>query len=251
MSSINSLLVIWQNKTNLLYYHVGTLSFDGNYYTFTYTHHENSHRTVQEALQNGYHLHPSFPILEKEYKSENLFPTFDRRIPSLEREDFKEIITDLGLPAHPDRMDILKATRGILSGDTYSFEQPLRMKNNVLQTHFYINGMRHRNLPGSWSSLIHVNEKLLLLPEPTNPKDSRAVRIETNSGLHLGYVPGFYAEAINSLIANKANITLTIREIRPDSSPQWWVSIEFSCDLSTLDTQIIKKANLGSIIEAA
>lgn len=248
---IKSLLLVWQNKDTLLYYHIGTLTFDGINYIFTYTHHKDSQRAVREAMRNGYYLHPSFPVIDKIYKSENLFPAFDRRIPSVEREDFNLILNDLGLDVNSDRMDILRITRGMLSGDTYLFEQPLRLNNKILQSEFFINGMRHRNLPVNWSIQIQKDDYLQLIPEPTNAYDKRAVRIETSFGLHLGYVPGFYTEAINSLIEYNAKLILTIKEIRPNSSPQWWVHTEFSCDISNIGNQFFNKVNLSGIIGAA
>jgi hypothetical protein len=250
MKNVKSLLVIWQNKETSLYYHIGTLTFDGITYFFTYTHHNDSPRTVMEAIRNGYFLHPSFPVIDKTYKSENLFPAFDRRIPSAEREDYNLILNDLGLDLNSDRMDILRVTRGMLSGDTYSFEQPLRLKNNKLQTDFYINGMRYQNLPENWNMNIHKDDCLQLIPEPSNPYDKRAVRIETLSGIHLGYVPGFYAEAIKSLIEYNTRPILTIKEIRPKSSPQWWVHTEFSCDIKNPGS-FFHEVSLSGVIEAA
>lgn len=251
MNDVKSLLVIWQNKETNLYYHIGTLNFDGVQYLFTYTHHNDSHRTVREAMRNGYFLHPSFPKIDQTYKSQTLFPAFDRRIPSPQREDFKKILEDLGLTIQSDKMDILRVTRGKLSGDTYSFEQPLRLHDKIIRLDFHIKGMRHRNLPENWDSLVKKGDHLRLSLEPTNPFDPKAVRIETASGIHLGYVPGFYTEAINSLLNYNTKPTLIIKDIRPESSPQWWVQTEFTCDISMHDNQFIQKVNLSGIIQAA
>lgn len=250
MDEIKSLLVLWQSKTSLLYYHVGTLFFNGEVYTFQYTHHQDAHRNVGEAKRNGYRLHPAFPELEIEYTSTNLFSAFDRRIPSSNRVDFKEIIKNLGLSEQADRMDILRETRGMLAGDNYSFEQPIRLyEDRHLKTGFYINGMRHRDLPSTWPLLIQKDKNLRFIIEEKNHKDPHAIRIENESGLHLGYVPGVYAEAIKSLIQQNILLNISISDIRPQSAPQWWVSLSIKADLQDDQLDFVNKTQLNGLIQ--
>ncbi|WP_099159584.1 hypothetical protein [Virgibacillus ndiopensis] len=151
-----------ENIKDGLYYHIGTLNYDGHFYTFEYTFRSESPRTVKEAIHKGYHLHPVFPVLEKTYKSEKLFPAFDRRIPGKSRVGYEKILEEFNLPAYADRMDMLRMTRGMLSQDQYSFEEPLRLNGNQLWSNFYVNGMRHRTeLPKNCSELIHEGEPLI------------------------------------------------------------------------------------------
>jgi len=250
METIKSLLVLWKNKVNIQYYHVGTLSFNGKEYTFHYTHHQDAHRKVGDAMRNGYRLHPAFPELEKVYKSTDLFSAFDRRIPSSDRVDFTEILKNLGLPEQADRMDILRETRGMLAGDMYSFEQPIRLYDNRhLMTSFYINGMRHRELPSTWPLLLQKDNTLNFVVEEENPQDPYAVRIETNSGLHLGYVPGVYAEAIKSLIQQNIHLKFSIKDVRPESAPQWWVCLTIEADLKVHQLDFVNKHQLNGLIQ--
>src|SRR5690625_1287601 len=127
MYPTKSLLVVWKNKATQIYYQVGTLNYDGEKYTFQYTYHRDTHRKLKEAMRNGYKLHPAFPDLNKIYISSALFASFDRRIPSIDRVDYNYVLNHLNLPLDADRMDILRETRGMLSGDAYSFEEPLRL----------------------------------------------------------------------------------------------------------------------------
>lgn len=234
MKATKSLLVLWQDKESTLYFHVGTLSYDGKKYMFEYTHHSNSLRNVHNALENGYRPHPAFPELEKKYESDNLFPAFNRRIPSSDRVDYIEILNNLQLPMDADRMDILRKTRGMLSGDHYSFEEPLRLNNkNNLQSHFYISGMRHQKLPANWSSKVYPNSKLTVVPEHDNKHDPYAVKIKTEDGQMLGYIPGVYAQAVKALIARGIDVKLTVSETQPTYAPQWWVRVHLCASLST------------------
>ncbi|MBU5343676.1 HIRAN domain-containing protein [Caldifermentibacillus hisashii] len=230
---IKSLLVTWKDTKSNLYYHVGTLNYDGEKYLFVYTIQSNSHRKVKEALQNGYRPHPAFPDLHKEYISNKLFSAFDRRIPSHDRVDYDEVLKSLGLPKDADRMDILRETRGMISGDHYSFEEPLRLfHDNHFETNFYINGMRHQSLGEDWSTMVKPGDTLNAVPEKNNVADPYAVRIETVSGKCLGYIPGIYAQAVSALINNKMQLQLTVINTQPEKAPQWWVRVSLKGHLN-------------------
>jgi len=254
MNSIKSLLVLWKNKLYNQYFHIGTLYFNGEQYKFHYTFNSDSPRKVKDAIQNGYRLHPIFPELEEEYTSNSMFATFDRRIPSSDRVDYSNILSDLGLASDADQMDILRETRGMLSGDAYSFEAPLRLYDDQhLETEFYVNGMRHRKLPNDWFTRIHIGDELVTALEPDNEQDPNAVRLENMDGLHLGYVPAVYAAAVKSLIETEIDVRLKVADIRPESAPQWWIRLDFYCDLKKIDEKLILDNQIigGLILETA
>lgn len=236
MSHVYTLLVVWQNTKSRLYYHVGTLSYHNEYYEFTYTNYGSGHRKFEEALENGYMLHPAFPDPNKIYKSKTLFPAFDRRLPSPDRSDFKAIMSDLGLNENSTKMEMLQQTRGRLASDNYSFEQPLRRENDgYLYSSFFVHGMRHRKLPNEWPTWLATNEQLKLKQEPTNPMDSHAVSIYTQGGKHLGYVPGFYSQAIFSLLSFNAEPEVRVIYINEKSTPNWWLKVSFKCKIPSLE----------------
>lgn len=231
MSNVQTLLVVWQDEKSRSYYHIGTLSYYNDIYEFFYTS-KDSDKQLGGALKNGYMIHPVFPNINKVYRSEKLFPSFSRRIPSSAREDFDEILVDLGLSKNASRMDILRATRGRLGSDTYSFEQPLRIEeNNKLQSRFFIHGMRHRRLPSDWFSLIKEDSILKLVREPENEVDPYAVAIYTKCGKHLGYIPAFYSKAVFSLIGNGLTPIIKVVNVNEKSHTHWWVQVEFECEV--------------------
>lgn len=225
--------MIWQDKKTRLYFHIGTLDYDGHMYSFEYTHHSMASRKVRDAFKYGYKLHPAFTELEKKYQSDVLFPAFDRRVPSSDRVDYLEILDDLGLTIEADRMDILRTTRGMISNDPYFFEEPLRVNDvNELISHFYISGMRHRNLPKEWSSVVKLGEHLIAAQEKDNKYDPYAVRLSTANGLWLGYMPGIYAQAVSALLDRGVDVVLTVNGKRPSYAPQWWVRIKLEASLN-------------------
>ncbi len=233
--TFKSLLLIWRDKVSKLYFHVGTLTFDGTKYIFEYTHHCKANRKVHDALNFGYRPHPAFIDLKKKYVSNELFPAFNRRIPSEDRVDYENILGDLNLSQDADRMDILGKTRGVISSDPYFFEEPLQFdeNNNKLTTHFYISGMRYRDLPKDWRLQVNTNEKLVVEQDLTNEHDPFAIKIKTNNALWLGYIPGIYAQAISSLMKRHIEIHVTVTEKRPDYAPQWWVRVALEVMVKT------------------
>lgn len=129
-------------------------------------------------------------------------------------------------------MDILRATRGRLAGDGYSFEQPLKIDDNHnLHSSFFIHGMRRRDLPNEWPSWIREQSVLNLVQEPNNEYDSYAVAIYTNGGKHLGYIPAFYSNAIFSLIENGLSPIIRVIYVNEKSHPHWWIQVEFECEI--------------------
>lgn len=231
MSKVQTLLVVWQDENSRSYYHIGTLSYYNGLYEFCYTAKEGQ-KKLGDALKNGYMIHPVFPDITKTYRSEKMFPAFDRRIPFTDRKDYYDILADLGLNEDASKMDILRATRGRLAGDAYSFEQPLRMDHhNNLRSSFYIHGMRHRDLPTEWSSWMKEHRALNLVQEPDNEHDPYAVAIYTKSGKHLGYIPAFYSNAVFSLIENGLSPIIRVVYVNEKSHPHWWVQVEFKCEI--------------------
>lgn len=250
MSKVKTLLVVWQDEVSRLYYNIGTLSHYNDYYEFTYTSTEPGLRKLGDALEQGYMIHPAFPEVNKMYRSKTLFPAFDRRIPSSDRADFKEILADLDLEEDARKMEILRATRGRLASDSYSFEQPLRREqDNKLHSNFFIHGMRHQNLPYEWPSWVTENSLLKVIREPTNPHDSNAVEIYTMDGKKLGYVPGFYSQAIASLIKHGASPIVRVTHLNEKSHSHWWVKVSFESQIPI--EQGIDSPDLLPVLEPA
>lgn len=237
MTEVKTLLVVWQNEENRLYYHIGTLSYYEDYYEFSYTTKKSGQRKLGDALEQGYMVHPAFPQTDKAYRSKNLFPAFDRRIPSVDRHDFKEILNDLGLNEEASKMEILRATRGRLAADTYSFEQPLRREEDgKLHSSFFVHGMRHQKLPDDWFTWVCEGNSVKLIQEPTNPYDVNAVAVYTQDDKKLGYVPNFYSQAIFSLLEKGMAYSVRITYLNEKSHAHWWIKLAYESEMPVEQT---------------
>ncbi|WP_010531759.1 HIRAN domain-containing protein [Lentibacillus jeotgali] len=220
----------------------------GEQYTFTYTNRIESNRNVLAAMRNGYHLHPTFPKLEKTYTAQLLFPAFNRRIPDTSRIGYHKILDEFALPSDADRMDVLRETRGALAWDPYTFEEPLRLNGSHLRSNFYINGMRHMDVPGNWTDHVQVGDQLRVDLDSDNKVDPFAVSIKTQDGLQLGYVPGIYAQAVHALLHQEIDLALAVTQMHPNFSPQWWVRVELSAVIESLSRYEEDSSHLKSII---
>lgn len=227
---IQQLLVVWQHKISRLYYHIGQLTYNGEFYTFSYT--NEGKGKLQDALANGYMIHPAFLNTNRIYQSETLFAAFDRRIPSPERADYVAILQDLGLPPNASKMAILSETRGKLANDTYSFEHPIiyNEATNQITGHFFVNGMRYYTTPDELAKLSPLTN-LLAMRDDQNQVDDNAVYVCTTTGKKLGYVPRFYTEAIASLVQRNLQPLFTIANINPKSHAHWWLKVTITCTL--------------------
>ncbi|WP_312124668.1 HIRAN domain-containing protein [Lysinibacillus boronitolerans] len=247
MKEHKSLWLVWQNVNTRLFYHVGTLSFYDNQYIFQYTYQSDGPQKVNDALRNGYLLHPMFPELKKEYKSTNLFGAFKRRLPSEIRVDFQGILNDLHLTENYSDMELLERTRGKLGSDQYSFEKPLKIYDSVLKTSFYINGMSYQELPENWYDILKSHKNVRLQLEPENPVDENAIAIYSEFDVKLGYVPRFYSSGISALLMSGMSPNIKVNYVNEEASPSWWVKLDFECEVPTLTKDGL--SNLDPIFE--
>jgi len=246
-----SLLLIWRDTETSKYFHVGTLTYNGKDYIFEYTYKSNGTRKIKDAIEHGYRLLPVFQDLSKTYKSTKLFSTFYRRIPSSSRVDYKKILSDLNLSNDADQMDILRKTRGMITGDPYFFMEPLKLDENTgqLTAGFYISGMRYSKLPSDWNKLTKKGDKLIAIHNPVS-YDLNAVELWTEDDLFLGYVPAIYSEAIQSLLKRNIHLTFLVNEKRPQFDAGWWVYVNFKASLTikTSDDLSDEQFNLNDLI---
>ncbi|GAA0469572.1 hypothetical protein GCM10008935_26790 [Alkalibacillus silvisoli] len=146
-------------------------------------------------------------------------------------------------------MDLLRETRGTLSGDPYSFEEPLRLTGETLYSNFYINGMRHsEGLPTNWDSIINKGDSLVAQLEEGNQFDPFAVKVLTIDDMHVGYIPGIYAQAVHALLKNQEKVKLTVKQVRPNFTPQWWVKVELAATVEMNNPNQYYRKNLDSFI---
>ncbi|MBQ4601990.1 MAG: HipA N-terminal domain-containing protein [Clostridia bacterium] len=209
MSQNNKYLyLIWKDPQTRQNFTIGKLGY-GSKYTFEYS------RDVGKAEKNGWSKFEVFPD-EKNYESEVLFPVFASRLPDKKRRDIDKILEKYNLSEF-NEFELLKKSEGRLPIDTYSFIDPIFLEDDTIQRDFHIMGVRyHTPCKGNDCLLlpeVTVGDKLILEKEPENQFDVNAIKVLTQSGELLGYVPRYYNEAILERLNKNMTYTCTIIDL--------------------------------------
>lgn len=203
------LCLLWQDIKTRQWFHVANLIRDSNgKYHFSYEQNE-SDKGLQEAIKHGYHPHPTFPDLTKEYISDKLFSTFNRRIPSLRRKDYAASFEELGISNSSTDFEVLTITGGVLQSDSYEFVEPIILENeNTYDLNFYLRGWRHYQFDSA--AKIDSDDALTLQLDLDNRYDKNAVRVLKNEET-IGYIPSFYSKFVRTILEENLPFDLKYR----------------------------------------
>lgn len=225
----NSLLVCWQNPTTRGWQPIGRLSYNGEYYSFSYT------QSAQKSFEAG----QFFPLgvmdrLDRIYKSETLFPIFNNRLLTKSRPEYSDYLGWLGFEGESvTDMDELSRSGGIRATDNLQlFPIPEKNNDDYYSVQFFAHGVRHFT-----SSIreqvqnLHVGDRLYLMKDVQNPYDKLALILRTDSPPeYVGYCPSVLAHDFNQLLDGDNgidNVEVTVSKINPDSPLQYSLLCEF------------------------
>lgn len=176
---MNTIYVAWRDPIGFGWYPVGRLDEVSGLYTFRYI------RGVEAAMKNGFSTLLSFPVLDREYVSNSLFPLFQNRLISPSRPDYKEHLDQLALSVdQAEPMEVLARSGGRRVTDTLElFARPTLKSNGTLGTHFFARSVRDIAVD------LSVNDRLRLCHDPQNPTDENAILLITDDGASVGWIP--------------------------------------------------------------
>lgn len=201
------LWLIWRNPESRLRYKVGILTYDGKRYFFEYTNPE-----LDNASETGFTYFPGFSRKEK-YTSDELFPSIKDRLPNPSRPDYLDMLNEYDLSGDASDWDILTATKGRLVTDDYEFVRPFTEK----KVEFDVAGTRHREDYAQFKDILSTNDKVELVPEPTNEFDKNAIKVclaDADHQVHLGYVPKFYSKELSDLLKSGKKYSARVKKIQ-------------------------------------
>lgn len=202
------LYLIWKDPRTRKNFTVGKLT-RGETYIFQYC------EEYTTAKKYGWRGLQAFPE-EKVYESKTLFPVFSSRVPDPKRRDIEKILAKYGLKKF-DAYDLLKKNGGRLPIDTYEFINPIFGDDEKIRQEFFVMGVRHSSLCGGKDCAllpkVAVGDFLILEPEPENEEDSSAIRIMTNAGEKLGYVPRYYNQVILERLSRGITYSCHVTEV--------------------------------------
>ena len=220
---MKTLFLAWQDTSGRRWYTVGRLRLNAETYEFLYT------KGVLEAQREaGFRPLPSFPNLYEVYRSEQLFPIFSNRLISPSRPDYEAFVDWLSLRDFERQpMSILARSGGKRMTDLFEvFPSPEDDGSGMYEVYFFVHGLSHAS-PASMERALRLEtgEKLLLMHDLQNPRDSEALSLrtaETEPGdmYLMGYCPRYLLSDIHKLMkANRELPSVTIEKVNKPPAP--------------------------------
>jgi len=202
------LYLIWKDPETRRNFTIGKLTRDIKY-SFEYC------EEASEAEEHGWKLLGTFPEY-RVYENENLFPVFASRLPDKKRRDIKKILEKYNLKEF-DEFELLRRSGARLPIDDYEFIDPIFSEDEVIERDFFVMGIRHHaTCSGTNCELLPVlnfGDLLVLEAEPENEYDCYAIRVMTQKGEHLGYIPRYYNKPILARIEKGVSYSCKVLKV--------------------------------------
>lgn len=216
------LYLIWKDPETRRNFTIGKLT-KGNKYTFEY------HSEASLAEDCGWNMLGAFSEYQV-YESDNMFPVFSSRLPDRKRRDIEKILQKYGLTEF-DEFELLRKSGARLPIDTYEFIDPIFPDNETIERDFFVMGIRHHTAcNGNDCALLpslKQGDLLVLEEEPENEYDPMAIRVLTQLGEHLGYIPRYYNQAILERLHKGISYSCLVLEMHASESCSECVKIRF------------------------
>lgn len=94
---------------------------------------------------------------------------------------------------------------------------------------FFVAGVKHHKFYEN-ASKIKEGDSVSLIPEPTNPFDKFAVKVQTSSGIMLGYVPKTISERVSKMLSMQKLSSAEITAISPEKEPWYTLRVRIKED---------------------
>ncbi len=190
------LLVVWKSPRNRANYAVGALELRAEQYLFYY-----NHEIYKQAVQEGFVPFVGLSDVDKIYRSNKLFSSFERRIPNTDRNDFKRFLKNHQIDSSNVEWEYLCITQGRLATDQICFIAPIlyASNRNVALLSVEIAGWSHTK---DQVQDYDVDDPISVKWDRLNEKDHEAMEIvlDSRNDLRLGYIPkpfnGFFYKVL-------------------------------------------------------
>lgn len=227
MNIKKKLFLAWQDPKTRCWFPIGILTFDGQYYYFTYT------KGVKKAQDKSQfkllHCFPKTPMI---YQSKNIFPVFANRLMPSSRPDYPNYINWLNLPQNEDDlMKILARSGGRKVTDTFEVFPYPENNNGFFTINFFVHGLRY--MPESSQDYIpnlETNSQLFIIKDCQNQYDANALLLRTKNKHNLGYIPRYLTKDIIKLLEiNPQSVKVHIEKINLAPVP---IQLRLLCNLT-------------------
>ncbi len=199
--------VIWQDQETRSLVHVGWLELTGNRYIFSYTDEARSHPRFQPF--------PALPVVDKTYRSDELFPFFAVRLTSTADPQYDAVLDALGLTrGDATPAELLARSPAESPHDTIQvIPEATELTDGTLTRLFLVSGTRHAHEQDPQVSQ-HIENltagiPLEVVPEPHNPKNPEALQLVAE-GKRIGWIPDHLLSEIHSHINSNRPVSIAV-----------------------------------------
>ena len=188
--SHRTLYLAWQDRfATRAWYPIGRLDVNEIIHEFSYT-----RGALTAQAQAGFQALPSFPDLKRRYKSDELFSFFRNRLLGSSRQDFAGYLDWLGMSEGQfDPLEVLAVTGGERQTDNFEvFSKIKKESTGHFKCRFFLHGQRHVHESARQRiESFRVHEPLRICLEYNNPATSRAVQLQTEDYVMIGWAPRY------------------------------------------------------------
>lgn len=209
------LAVAWQHPDSRAIQPVGVLEFDGARFRFFYV---GNVRSVE-----GFRPLLGFPDLRRTYESRLMFPLFAQRVMDARRPDYERYLTRLRLTEGAAPFEILGRSAGHRKGDTIQlFPEPFVGPDGSTASVFLVNGIRHilNDDPTAEERFnrLRDGDPLVLLDQPENSWNHRAILVSERDRQPLGWVPDLLLDYVHT-VKSEGEPSLVVERINGPEVP--------------------------------
>ncbi|QGG94369.1 hypothetical protein [Actinomarinicola tropica] len=168
---------------------------------------------------DGFPPFPGLPELHRGYESDVLFPVFQNRVMSQEREDYPRFVQQLDLSVDDEPFVVLGRSGGARQTDRIEvFPEPLPV-GGVLDCPFFVRGIRH--MPGASDVVadLGIGAHLELVLDEENEHDSRARLLVWAGDQAIGWLPGYLVSVVDELQLLVGDPRVVVARVNPPSAP--------------------------------
>lgn len=159
---------------------------------------------MAEAKLLGFRGYPAFSMRQAEHNHQVL-EAFTRRLPPRSRRDFGRYLELRAIPEDANISDfaLLGYSGAKLPNDGFELVHPFDNPPETFEVLIEIAGFRHESQLEATD--LPVGSSIQLLPEPENPVDASAIRIDS-TGHKLGYVPRGHLDMLHRMLEEGATL---------------------------------------------
>ena len=219
---LKTLFIAWKDTANTrAWFPVGRLDADvaASRYRFRYV------SGVKEAMKCGFAAFDSFPELQADYRSAELFPLFANRLQNPTRPNFREFLQRLDVSYEPpdafDPIEVLAVSEGRRATDNLEvFPKVERGGDATFAIKFFLHGWRHIH-PYAEERIgkLEAGEILGVSLETTNPVTRWALQIQTRDNVIIGWVPRYLVDDLVHITFAGCSVEATVTRLNPAPAP--------------------------------